>query len=218
MITTKEKPQIEKVGRENITPALEVAKKFVSSSLSRPILTMAHINTNGDIEATDSHRAIILKNIHTYQDDLMVNPKTLELFKGYQYPNFDHVMSKEKASIVRIFTKKEVKEMIELLKYFKKRKISRNNDVKVLINEKRITFSSFNVSMDLTFENEGEPFGNEIQECDFTVNAEYLIDSFESFYKFSISEEITCLFENPMRPIHFINEEMHMCVLPIRVY
>lgn len=218
MISIKDKPQIEKVGRENITPALNVAKKFVSSSYTRPILTMAHINTNGDIEATDSHRAIVLKNIHTYQDDLMVNPKTLELFKGYEYPKFDGVISTENAVDIRIFTKQEAKEIVELLRFFKKRKASRNNDVKVIIQEKEIIFSSFNVTIKFLFEEGQERFIGDDTEYEFTANAEYLIDLFESFTKYSIDEEITCMFESSLRPLHLINDEMHMCLLPLRVY
>lgn len=86
------KNEIEVVGRERLTPALEVAKKFTAVSQARPALTYVALKENGEIHATDSHRAIILKNIHSYKEELLLNYKTLDLMKGYNYPDISRLL------------------------------------------------------------------------------------------------------------------------------
>lgn len=80
-----------------ITPAQKLAlitkhaKKFVSSSHSRPALRGVHYAANGSIYATNSYYALRIRNAHAFPE-----PMTLDAKKGekinYPYPDIDKII------------------------------------------------------------------------------------------------------------------------------
>lgn len=128
------KNEIEVVGRERLTPAVEVAKKFVATGMSRPSLTYLELKDNGEVRATDSHRMIILKDIHLYKETILLNPKTLDLVKGLNYPDLRQLCKVHEEHVQAKFqiTKETAFKLIPALKFFNtKTKDFRNNDVRI---------------------------------------------------------------------------------------
>lgn len=68
--------------------AMKIAKKFVGKSALRPVLLFTHHRKDGAITATDSHKAIIINDIHGFNENYLVHPNTGEFGKG-DYPDVE---------------------------------------------------------------------------------------------------------------------------------
>lgn len=207
--------EIEVVGRERLTPALEVAKKFTATSQVRPMLNHVSLKNNGEIHATDSHRAIILKNIHSYKEELLLNYKTLDLMKGYNYPDLASLVEVEKNLAASFeLSKAKALDLIPALKFFKANKYQ---TVKFTFSQDVIELSAPGIHL-------------KVDDFDFAIDQRleventlvftpsYLLDAFDAFIKFSINDNITVKFQGTMRPFILTNDEMTVAVLPRRVY
>lgn len=207
--------EIEVVGRERLTPALEVAKRFTTGSQVRPMLNHVSLKANGEIHATDSHRAIILKNIHSYKEELLLNHKTLDLMKGYNYPDLASLVEVEK-NVAASFelSKANALDLIPALKFFKANKYQ---TVKFEFSRDAVDLSAPGVQLKVDgFEFEIDQRLEIENKLVFTPS--YLLDAIEAFIKFSINDKITVKYQGAMRPFVFTNEEMTIAVLPRRVY
>ncbi|EAZ84550.1 hypothetical protein P4645_08695 [Lysinibacillus fusiformis] len=207
--------EIEVVGRERLTPALEVAKKFTAGSQARPALTYVALKENGEIHATDSHQAIILKNIHSYKEELLLNHKTLDLMKGYNYPNLSGLLEvgENKQSSFSL-SKEDALQLIPAIKFIKANKFlamkfSFTNDSIVL------SVPGINLKLD-GFEFDINQHKDAENTLAFTPG--YLLNALEAFIKFSSNENITVHHQGALRIFIFENEEMTIGVLPRRVY
>lgn len=220
MAILNKRSEIEVIGRERLTPAVEVAKKFVATGLNRPSLTYLELKDNGEVRATDSHRMIILKDIHLYKETILLNPKTLDLVKGLNYPDLrqlckvhdEHVQAKLQ------ITKETAFKLIPALKFFSaKTKDFRNNDARLNFVDDNIELSCPDTEMvlkDLSIKLEQiKDISNLI-----TVNTKYMIEALEAFVKFSSVETIDIHHQGALRPFLMTNEEMEMLILPIRTY
>ena len=220
MAILNKQSEIEVVGRERLTPAVEVAKKFVSTCMSRPSLTYLELKDNGEVRATDSHRMIILKDIHLYKETVLMNPKTLDLVKGLNYPDLrqlckvheEHIQSKLQ------ITKEAAFKLIPALKFFSaKTKGTRNNDTRINFADDNIELSCPDTEMvvkDLNLElDQIKDVSNLI-----TMSNKYMIDALEAFVKFSSAESINIHHQGALRPFLMMNDEMEMLILPIRTY
>lgn len=207
--------EIEVVGRERLTPAIEVAKKFVAGSQARPALTYLALKENGEIHATDSHRAIVLKNIHSYKEELLLNHKTLDLMKGYNYPDLSKLIE-ARGNLQASFrlSKENAIQLIPAIKFFKANKYL---NVKVTFSKESIKLSVPGMQLKLEgFELDIEQHLENENIISFTPS--YLLDALEAFIKFSTEDNITVLHQGTLRPFIFENEEMTMLVLPVRTY
>lgn len=207
--------EIEVVGRERLTPALEVAKKFVGGSQVRPVLTYVALKENGEIHATDSHRAIVLKNIHSYKEELLLNPKTLDLMKGYNYPNLTQLVE-ARGHLQASFkmSKDNAMQLIPTLKFIKS---SKYLNVKLTFSKEIIELSVPGMQLILDgFDLEIEQHIESVNTISFTPS--YLLDALEAFIKFSTDDNITVLHQGVLRPFVLENDEMTMLVLPVRTY
>lgn len=212
------KNEIEIVGRERLTPAIQVAKKFIATCASRPSLKHIAIMSNGDVQATNSHIAIVLKNIHSYKEELLLNPKTLELVKGYNFPNLNRLTAfSEKNIIAKItFNRHWLDPLIEALKFFKPTK---HPDVDILFDVESITVSSFVTSITIHKDEAWELTSIETDgPYKATFNTSYLPILFKGFLDFSNLDTIDVYYQGPTRPLIMENADMMMVALPIRRY
>lgn len=207
--------EIEVVGRERLTPALEVAKKFVAGSQARPALTYVALKENGEIQATDSHRAIILKNIHSYKEEVLLNHKTLDLMKGYDYPNLNGLLEvKEHEQSSFQLSKEDALKLIPAIKFIKANKFE---TMKFSFTNQSIELSVPGIHLKLDeFEFDIKQHKEAGNILSFTPG--YLLDALEAFVKFSSNENITVHHQGALRIFIFENEEMTIGVLPRRVY
>lgn len=213
-MAVENKNEIKIVGYERLTPAINVAKKFVyKGRYSRPVLTYVALKANGEIHATDSHRLLILKEIHSYQEELLLNPKTLELVKGYKYPEVEHLAQSNNTKATFLLTKLYAQQILPAIKFFKTNKyenikfVFSKDSIVISDNATEITLQGFEFNI-----NQNEEMVNEI-----TFTTEYLLDAFEAFIKFSTDESISVFYQGSLRPFILENKEMTMVVLPIRV-
>ncbi|MGE7022020.1 hypothetical protein [Solibacillus cecembensis] len=209
------KNEIEVVGRERLTPALDVAKKFVATSQSRPALTYVALKENGEIQATDSHRVIILKNIHSYKDNLMLNHKTLDLIKGYNFPELAKLVEvSEKLQASFKLSKGDAMHLITALKFIKSSKFEvvrfsfTKESIELSVPGIQIKLDGFELDIEQHFDGENI----------LSFTPLYLLEALEAFVKFSADENITVFFQGALRIFILENEEMTIGVLPRRVY
>lgn len=217
-MTIATKNEIEIVGRERLTPAIQVAKKFIGKSNTRPALKYLAIMSNGEIHATNSRIAIVLKNIHSYKEELLLNPKTLELVKGYNFPNLNGVTAfSEKNIKAKItFNRHWLDSLIEALKFFK---TAKHPDVDILFESDSITVSSFTTSITVRRDDEWEFIPIETEEPYKAIfYSSDLPILFEGFLDFSNLDTIDVYYQGPMRPLVMENADMTMIALPIRRY
>ena len=220
MAILNKKNEIEVVGRERLTPAVEVAKKFVATCFSRPSLTYLELKDNGEVRATDSHRMIILKDIHLYRETVLMNPKTLDLVKGLNYPDLKQLckVHEEHVQVKLQITKETAFKLIPALKFFgTKTKGTRNNDTRINFVGDNIELTCLDTEMvikDLNLEL------TQIKDASnlITMNNKYMVDVLEAFVKFSSAETIDVHHQGALRPFLMKNDEMEMLILPIRTY
>src|SRR5690625_5125365 len=67
------------IHKDNYGEAMKVAKKFTDKGTFRPILQFVLHDKNKSIYATDSHRAIQIKDIHGFNKDYLGNPNKMEI-------------------------------------------------------------------------------------------------------------------------------------------
>lgn len=207
--------EIEVVGRERLTPALEVAKKFIAGSQARPALTYVALKQNGEIHATNSHQAIVLKNIHSYKEELLLNPKTLDLVKGYNYPDLSKLIE-ARGNLQASFrlSKENAMQLIPAIKFIKANKYL---NVKITFSKESIELSVPGMQLKLEgFELDIEQHLENENIISFTPS--YLLNALEAFIKFSTDDNITVLHQGALRPFIFENKEMTILVLPVRTY
>lgn len=217
-MTVKTKNEIEIVGRERLTPALEVAKNFVAKSFSRPALQHVALMPNGEMQATDSHVAIILKNVHSYSEEILLHPKTLDLVKGYNFPDINRLVSKDEPKAIIEFNRNNLIELLPALSFTKK---IFNRGPKLTITNEEILLSEFKTN--IAIKNYDETKAWKVITSDdtpivATFDKKFLPLVFESFLKFSNLDTITAYYFNKMRPLIFENEDMQIIILPIRTY
>lgn len=211
---------LEFVHKDSYGIALEIAKKFVSKSELRPILNYVFHKENGDMIATDSHRLIYIKEMHGFDKDYLVNPKTFMIAKG-DYPDTAKLVDKsEDYKGLIVLNKEQIKLWLQLFK-------SINQTLTVLKDRGKVVGLSFGGKENeagINLKNHGInmilPCSKEIHVNHEKVhfNAEYMRDALEAHVKLN-SEELTMYFASPFRPF-FMDDESQVTslILPIRAY
>jgi DNA polymerase III sliding clamp (beta) subunit (PCNA family) len=197
--------------------ALEVAKKFVSKSDTRPILTYVSHAANGDIVATDSHRLIQIKGIHGFKEDYLVNPKSFMFAKG-NFPDTHKLSGVENHTAAIILTKEQIKLWLQLFKSINQTMTvlkDRNKTVKLRFTEGKdeeviveLGDHGIKMSMPCIVSNPGFEV--------VSFNVEYIRDAFEAHFKLN-SEQLTFYFQGNMRPIVLDDDaNVRTLILPVR--
>lgn len=93
--------------------AMKVASKFTGIDSRRPMLLFVNHRTDGMIEATDSIAFIQVKNIHGFDENYLVHPKTLEFATG-NYPNLDKPIGEYGDDTVITLNKKQIAIWLQL--------------------------------------------------------------------------------------------------------
>lgn len=215
------KLELEFVHKDLYGTALEVVKKFVAQELTRPILTYALHAKNGDVLATNSHKAILIKNIHGFETDYLVNPKSYMFAKG-DYPDLYKVIDKEKHTLSITLNKEQLKLWLQLFKSInqtlKMMKVNRNKLV-------TMNFKENHVEVDVKVDPENM-FSTKLPSSELILpdfnkisfSAEIMRDALEAHFKLN-SDKLNIYFYGEMRPIILDDEEIvRTVVLPIRQY
>ncbi|MFT8319308.1 MAG: hypothetical protein ABF649_00565 [Bacillus sp. (in: firmicutes)] len=202
--------------------AIEVVKKFVGDGLSRPILSYALHTKEGDILATNSHKAIHIREIHGFNEDYLVNPKNYMFAKG-TYPDLYNVIGSDSHKKSITLNKEQIKLWLQLFK-------SINNTLKMMksniINKAvKMSFLENSVTIEVMVDSENSfktilPT-TELVKPDFdkiTFSVEMMRDALEAHFKLN-SELINIYFHGQMRPI-IMNDEsiVKTIILPVRTY
>jgi hypothetical protein len=201
--------------------AIEVVKKFVAEGTNRPILTYAFHDKNGDLLATNSHKAIIIKDIHGFKDDYLVNPKNYMFAKGI-FPDLYSVIDGASHKKYISLNKYQIKLWLQIFK-------SINNTLKMM--KSRITrtvkmrFIEGNVVIEVNVDPENS-FKTVMPAAELTIpdfenivfSAEMMRDALEAHFKLN-SDILNVYFHGQMRPI-ILNDESQVktVVLPVRTY
>lgn len=197
--------------------AIDVLRKFVSSSDTRPMLQYSKHYENGDIIATDSHRLIHIKEIHGFKEDYLVNPKNFMFAKGH-YPKVEHLTSREKHTESMVLTKDQIKIWLQIFKslnQISKVMKYRYGSAMFVFHDDHVTveLETQNVSMKLPIEVYQKPDVGKI-----TFRLEYMRDALEAHFKLN-SEQLTFFFHGDMRPIVMDDDKaVKTLLLPIRTF
>lgn len=205
------KNEIEVVAHERLSPAIEVAKKFIAKGWSRPVLQYIGLFENGEIHASDSHRGIILKGVHSYESGLTLNPKTREIMKGNNFPRLNDLIcvKDEHLKVIVEISRVDIDlVLLNAFKFFKK-----TNHLKVTINQDSFDLETITTKMNVK---QGSIEFKTNEHRHFTVDTKYMIDALEAFVKFSNCESMKMYYQGVLRPIIFESDDMKMVVLPIR--
>lgn len=96
---------------------IKMSKKFVGKNDIRPILKMVNHQKGGTIIATNSHMALFVENAHNYEDDLLIDPNTLEVLLA-SYPELLDKVPKEetKTSASFLINKEQLQTWLQVHK------------------------------------------------------------------------------------------------------
>lgn len=200
--------------------AMKVAKNFASQSLTRPILNYALHTEEGGLWATDSHRLIYIKDIHGYEDEVLVHAKSGTVAKGGNYPRLDQLISDaEKHTKPAIALNKELiilwmhlfKQMAATMKGVKERF---NYVVKISFAEDAVEaeYLSSKIRMKIPCEVIKKPESFET----ISFSAEYMKQALEAFIALE-SKTVTISFGGNHRPFILEDEErVKVMILPVR--
>lgn len=213
---------LEFVHKDSYGVAIEVVKKFVADGFTRPILNYSFHTKDGAILATDSHRAIEIRDIHGFKEDYLVNPKNYMFAKGV-FPDLYKLISIDKHILTISLNKEQIKLWLQLFK-------SINNTLKMMKSSSRnkvvvFRFTDKNIEAEVRVDSENSfktilPAAN-IVKPDFEkicFSAEYMRDALEAHFKLN-SEKLNIYFHGQMRPILMDDEvQVKTLILPVRQF
>ena len=176
----------------------------------RPILQGINYNHAKDqLEATDSHRLLMINASYNLSESFVFNPLTLERIEG-NYPNTEWLIPEVQDNLFRA---NEVDtNMLKIIAAYKKENVSLelSDGSLSIINEKDNIIALIPVMINHNHEYEKT-----------YINASYLYDalSFIADYgKEYPDARINLTMVTRVRPINFSNFEFHYIVTPVRVY
>ena len=176
----------------------------------RPILTGINYNHAKDqLEATDSHRLLMINASYKLSESFVFNPLTLERIEG-NYPNTERLIPEAQDNLFRAG---EVDtNMLKIIAAYKKENVSLElSDGSLSIsNEKGNVIALIPVTINHNHEYEKT-----------YINASYLYDAllFVADYGKEYPEaRINLTMVSRVRPINFSNFEFNYIVTPVRVY
>ena len=185
----------------------QITKSKVSH---QPILQGINYNHLKDqLEATDSHRLLMINANYNLNDSFVFNPLTLERIEG-NYPNTERLLPEVQDNLFRAG---EVDtNMLKIIAAYKKENVSLelSDGSLSIINEKDNVIALIPVTVNYNHEYEKT-----------YINASYLYDalSFVADYgKEYPDAKINLTMVTRVRPINFSNFEFNYIITPVRVY
>ena len=176
----------------------------------RPILTGINYNhTKDQLEATDSHRLLVINASYKLSESFVFNPLTLERIEG-NYPNTERLIPVAQDNLFRAG---EVDtNMLKIIAAYKKENLSLElSDGSLSINN---AHDNVIVVIPVTV--------NHNHEYEKTyINASYLYDALlfvADYGKEYPDARINLTMVTRVRPINFSNFEFNYTVTPVRVY
>lgn len=217
-MNTQTKNSIEFVHGDLYGVALEVSKKFVAKTETRPILNYVNHGVDGSIIATDSHRILRVNGIHGFKENYLVNPKTFNMAKG-QYPDVEKLFNKDDYILNFSLNKDQIKMWLQMFKsvnqMMKTLKI-RYETVTLHFGEGDIKFTYHGqegMNFSLPVENYIKP---EFEKIAF--QASYMRDAMEVHQKLN-SEKVDFFFRSSIRTFFLEYDKKNIVgLLPVRVY
>lgn len=196
--------------------AINVAKKFVGTTMMRPVLGFVHHTPEGEIIATDSKRALIIKDVHGFKEDILINPHTLEAAKG-GYPNVKHIAiddpEKVKAKLTLNFD--DIRTWLQIHKSMNQmnRMLGRRNSQLTLqMTEKKLNFE---LTKDIQFQIRATE--TEVKEkLVVSYNCEFIRDALEAHAKLK-SKQVEIKFYSALSPFTIEDERTLALILPLRM-
>ncbi|QGF21752.1 PolIII beta-like processivity factor [Bacillus phage vB_BcM_Sam46] len=200
--------------------ALEVTKKWVAKSEMRPVLTYTRHQINGTMTATDSHRMIEIRNMHGFEDEYLINPKTFVAATG-QYPDTTQLASKDGTHAAIALTKDQIKLWLQMFKSIGQTMKALKMSIKNKIVTMSFDDSASHVTIELKEQDLKLSLPGIIDKPSFdkiAFNVEYMRDAMEAHVKLQ-SEQVIFYMQSPMRPIIMDNDKnVTALILPVRVY
>ena len=176
----------------------------------RPILAGINYNhTKDQLEATDSHRLLMINANYNLNDSFVFNPLTLERIEG-SYPNTERLIPEVQDNLFRAGEVDTT--MLKIIAAYKKENLSLelSDGAMSISNEKDNIIATIPVTVNHNHEYEKT-----------YINASYLDDalSFIADYgKEYPDARINLTMVTRVRPINFSNFEFNYIVTPVRVY
>ena len=176
----------------------------------RPILAGINYNHIKDqLEATDSHRLLMINANYNLNDSFIFNPLTLERIEG-SYPNTERLIPEVQDNLFRAGEVDTT--LLKILAAYKKENLSLelSDGAMSISNEKDNIIATIPVTINHSHEYEKT-----------YINASYLYDalSFVADYgKEYPDARINLTMVTRVRPINFSNFEFNYIVTPVRVY
>jgi hypothetical protein len=204
---------------DKYSKAIELSKKFVAKVTARPILLFVEHRKDGSIFATDSSKALIVENVHGFDQDYLINPNTLEFATG-KFPdtsqlrnhNYKHVITLDREQIkVWLQMHRSMNQMFKMLKS------KRHKIVNVTIDEKkRINFNIRHHENELDYRLPTTEISGSMETISY--DNERMRDALEVHEKLE-SEKVFIKFTGILSPFVLTNDEdVSVYVSPIRTY
>ncbi|WP_096269477.1 hypothetical protein [Paucisalibacillus globulus] len=207
---------IEYLHADKYGQAMKIARKFTGDGKTRPILSFVFHDKDGSIVATDSHRAIRIKNIHGFKEDYLIHPNTIDFAKA-DYPDTKKVFG-EKGNISITLNKEQIKIWLQMHKSINQlieKVYGRYTHVTLAFDEK-ITFKIKNeneIEFTLPYSDFDKPDTNKV-----TYDPKYMRDALEAHTTMG-SEIVNIIINGQMRPMIIENGlDVEAVVLPVRTY
>ena len=176
----------------------------------KPILAGINYNhTKDQLEATDSHRLLMINANYNLNDSFVFNPLTLERIEG-SYPNTERLIPEVQDNLFRAGEVDTT--MLKIIAAYKKENLSLelSDGSLSIINTKDNVIAVIPVTVNHNHEYEKT-----------YINASYLYDalSFVADYgKEYPDARINLTMISRVRPINFSNFEFNYIITPVRVY
>lgn len=207
---------IEMVHPNKYADAVKIAQKFTSKSNIRMVLQLVYHRKDGDLIATDSHHLIKIKGAHGFNEDYLVNTKSLEFAKG-QFPETDNIMPTEFKSVIRL-NQDQIKIWLQMhrsMNQMTKLKTI-NESLSMKLTEETIHFEFKN--KEITFKLPYEEFEYHPEVTSINYSVELMRNALEAHEKLQ-SKELYISISSPFRLILLDNGgDVQALVLPVRTY
>lgn len=195
--------------------AMDVLKKWVSDNRNRPVLQFANHEGNGDIVATDNHRAIRIKGIHGFKEDYLIDPKSFTFAKG-NYPSLHNQLDIEKHTESIVLSRQHIALWLQILR-------SLNQTLRIMkdrLGTATMHFKEDGVEIELDkYQIFVKPPHDVYQKPDFPsvrFRIEYLRDAFEAHSRME-SEQLTIYLRSANALITLDDDEaVRTVVMPVR--
>lgn len=176
--------------------------KYTAKS-SRPLLQGIYFSEDGNVVATNSHIAIILKEYNKTNTSFILNPNTLEQLEG-NYPNVINLILEDiQYSLTLTLSLDLMSALLNTVKPYKKEicKFSfKENNLTVSIKDSKSSFIiPFNYSSDFTIH----------------FKVEYLIIVLQTFIDEKLPVKLQI--KTPVSPVLFNTDKVKVILSPVRI-